>query len=392
MNIWVKKLLVFNKQTNVRYNAAVLLVNFVPNRVFRESFASNRNMHVPFKIPRSNGISPSSSPHPESSSNSLNVENNYDFNSKECKQILHQIIKFLFSLIDDISKFLYQAHIDAKNLNATKNNEVENNSTPINNEPPSKAIGSTSNRLIQYFTLLIYCMCSREEKKLFVTYNQTIDKFWQLYYPHIGNNHVYTNLNKQLAVHFFYQALLNCNENLDYLLAHTIESIPYTSANQEIKTRLKVTFTNRIARELPICTVAVDHEDCDLISYNRQCLHPYYATIRILCERSPAYCREMTNIQYFQWAFKHILPYSIQYPSAVQELNKCLELFLSRESFIATLQSQTKSKNGESAKGADDQSQKKKNENDRESVNEEELIVDNLSESENKATSENKVN
>ena len=376
MNIWVKKLLVFNKQTNVRYNAAILLVNLVPNRAFRETFTSNRNMLVPFKPPRStNGISPNSSPLPDSSTNLsqyTSLEMNYDFNSRECKQVLHQIIKFLFSFIDDISKFLHQAHVDAKNLNASKvgGNDADN-STPIG-DATNKSIGST--------------------------YNQSIDKFWKLYYPHIANNHVYTNLNKQLAVHFFYQTLLNCQDNLDYLLTHNIESIPYTSSNQEAKTRLKVTFTNRILRELPVCTVAVDHDDCDLITYNRQCLHPYYATIRLLCERSPAYCREMTNPQYFQWAFKHILPYSIQYPSAVQELNKCLELFLSRGTFtfanVSSTQSQVKNK-GDGVKNEETVQEKKKSENDRggvDSANEEELIVDDLSETENKVSNEKKVN
>ncbi len=94
----------------------------------------------------------------------------------------------------------------------------------------------------------------------------------------------------------------------------------------------KVVFTNRIAKELPMCTVAVDHEDSDLISYNRQCLHPYYATIRLLCQSSAAYTREMSVHSNFQWAFKHIMPYSGQYSSAVQELNKCVQLFIHQSS------------------------------------------------------------
>ena len=137
-------------------------------------------------------------------------------------------------------------------------------------------------------------------------------------------------------------------------------------------------------RELPVCTVAVDHEDCDLISYNRQCLHPYYASIRLLCERSPAYCREMTNPQYFQWAFKHIIPYSIQYPQAVQELNKCLELFLSRE-HVSAVPVTVPPQQFRDAKEADTaRTNKKKSVKEaRASSNDEELIVDDSSENEN---------
>jgi hypothetical protein len=90
----------------------------------------------------------------------------------------------------------------------------------------------------------------------------------------------------------------------------------------------KLHFKNRIARELPICTVSVDHEDGDLISFNRQCLHVYYATIRLLCMQSRAYTREISTHSNFQWALKHIMPYSMHYPLVAQELNKCLYLFL----------------------------------------------------------------
>jgi hypothetical protein len=65
-------------------------------------------------------------------------------------------------------------------------------------------------------------MCGKEEKQLFTNYNQTCDKFWSLiYYPHIANNHVFTNLNKKVGVQIFYQTLLNCAENLAYILACT---------------------------------------------------------------------------------------------------------------------------------------------------------------------------
>lgn len=36
----------------------------------------------------------------------------------------------------------------------------------------------------------------------------------------------------------------------------------------------------------------------------------------------------MSTHSNFQWAFKHIMPYSNQYSNAVQELNKCVQLFL----------------------------------------------------------------
>ena len=176
-------------------------------------------------------------------------------------------------------------------------------------------------------------MYSNDEKKLFSTYKQTMDKFWShVYYPHIANNHVCMNLNKQVIVHFFYQTILNCNENIEHILEHTTVNTDTNGTDSDSSYgKTKVVFTNRIAKELPMCTVAVDHEDNDLISYNRQCLHPYYASIRLLCQHSSSYTREMSTHSNFQWAFKHIMPYSNQYSNAVQELNKCVQLFIHQE-------------------------------------------------------------
>ena len=174
-------------------------------------------------------------------------------------------------------------------------------------------------------------MCGKEEKRLFTAHEHAIDKFWSsLFYPTIANNHTFTNVNKQVAVHFFYQTMLNCTENQNYILSQS-EMSNGGGETSSTSVCTKMQFTNCIAKELPMCTVAVDHEDGELISYNRQCLHPYYATIRLLCQASPAYAKEMTSHSNFQWAFKHIMPFANYYPTAVQELNKCIQVFIGQE-------------------------------------------------------------
>lgn len=299
MSLWVKPLLVNHKQTNIRFSAAILLANLVPNRSFRETFTSNRNMLVPFN-PSSNNSSNSllnltanNSPSNNSSVHSgynQPAELNYDFDSENCKNILHRIIKYLFSIIDELGQFVGNVK---SVVNDSKNNSTnsKDSSAPTSGNEGSTGVTklpTTSNRLVQYFTFLIYCMSSRAEKRLFSQYQQTMDKFWtNVYYPHIANNHVCVNLNKQVAVHFFFQALLNCEENVAHVLQTKLVSLDQTSGcvgNNSTKAsvnvaagigsdagpvRTKLVFVNRIARELPMCTVAVDHEDTDLISYNR---------------------------------------------------------------------------------------------------------------------------
>jgi len=118
MSLWVRLLLISHKQTNVRFSAAILLANLVPNRKFRETFTSNRNMLVPFKpvsqqnvnsgsetlLTNVNSASTSSSSLTETAAQTSN-ELNLDFESNECKQVLHRIIKFLFSIMDDLGPY-----------------------------------------------------------------------------------------------------------------------------------------------------------------------------------------------------------------------------------------------------------------------------------------------
>lgn len=47
-----------------------------------------------------------------------------------------------------------------------------------------------------------------------------------------------------------------------------------------------------------------------------------------MCERSREYRKEMCKHNNFGWAFKHVMPYSVQYPIAVNELNRCIQMFV----------------------------------------------------------------
>lgn len=110
MNIWVKPLLISHKQTNIRFSAAILLANLVPNRNFRETFTSSRNMLVPYKTPNSNNSLLNLTSNSTSNSSLLSGYNqpelNYDFDSEECKKTLHTIIKYLFSIVEDLGQYV----------------------------------------------------------------------------------------------------------------------------------------------------------------------------------------------------------------------------------------------------------------------------------------------
>ena len=261
MDVWLKRLLIDAKQTQVRFSAAVLIVNLVPDVDFRQEFTSNRNMLIPYRAESSQLTEP-------------------------FKQTINKIIRHLFSIMS--SNFLADC-VDTGELFQSTN-------------------------LIQYFTLIIYFLIGSEQKRLCIE-NNALEIFWQqVYFKHMANNHVTTNLNKQLMSHFVYHCLNECSPVLDYL----------TECNDEDN------FVHNMAKEMPMCTVVIDHEDADLINYNKQCLHPFYASIRLLCEHSSVYKRYMYNHSNLQWALKHVLPYSTLYPLACAELVKLVDL-MSRE-------------------------------------------------------------
>ena len=125
MSIWVKPLLIDQKQTNIRFSAAILLANLVPNRSFRETFTSNRNMLVPFKQPSGNNNNSSllnMTANSTSNSSAMSTYNqtadlNYEFESDECKKVLHRIMKYLFSIIEELGQFVQTARPTDKTAN-----------------------------------------------------------------------------------------------------------------------------------------------------------------------------------------------------------------------------------------------------------------------------------
>lgn len=63
-----------------------------------------------------------------------------------------------------------------------------------------------------------------------------------------------------------------------------------------------------------------DHEDGEVVAYNRAMLPPYYALLRMFCRRSTAFARTLAQHQNIHWAFRNIAPHAHLYPGAADEL------------------------------------------------------------------------
>ena len=63
--------------------------------------------------------------------------------------------------------------------------------------------------------------------------------------------------------------------------------------------------------------LSADHDDDQVVLFNRSTLPAYYGLLRLCCTQSRAFTRQLASHQNLQWAFKNITPYPAQY-SAVR--------------------------------------------------------------------------
>lgn len=61
-------------------------------------------------------------------------------------------------------------------------------------------------------------------------------------------------------------------------------------------------------------------------------LPAYYGLLRMMCQQSRVFTRHVAQHQNLQWAFKNITPHPTQYPAAVEELFKLMQLMVMKNS------------------------------------------------------------
>ena len=58
---------------------------------------------------------------------------------------------------------------------------------------------------------------------------------------------------------------------------------------------------------------SADHEDQEVALFNRSMLPAYYGILRMCCQESRSFTRQLAHHQNTQWAFQYITPYPAQY-------------------------------------------------------------------------------
>uniref|UniRef100_A0A8D8RQZ4 ubiquitinyl hydrolase 1 n=1 Tax=Cacopsylla melanoneura TaxID=428564 RepID=A0A8D8RQZ4_9HEMI len=163
----------------------------------------------------------------------------------------------------------------------------------------------TSSRLVQYFTVLNYFSMTRNEKLMLRNY---MEDLWKLFHPKLSEPTIPINLNKQSLLIFLFHASVDCPENIAALLQ-----------------------SPDIVKNLPFNYILADHDDHDVIMYNRAMLPAYYGLLRLCCQQSVEFRRHLASHQNIHWAFKNIAPHPSQYPAAVEELFQLMHFFAVKE-------------------------------------------------------------
>ncbi|UYV82776.1 USP34, partial [Cordylochernes scorpioides] len=108
-----------------------------------------------------------------------------------------------------------------------------------------------------------------------------------------------------------------------------------------------------ISRVVTQVCCRADHDDQEVVIFNRCMLPAYYGLLRLCCQQSRSFTRHLASHQNIQWAFKNITPYTTQYATvlfsehqlacdsphgdstglgvqAINELFKLMKLFVAR--------------------------------------------------------------
>ena len=83
-----------------------------------------------------------------------------------------------------------------------------------------------------------------------------------------------------------------------------------------------------VTKNIAFNYILADHEDTEVVNFNRMMLPTYYGLLKMCCIESRVFRRQLAQHQNIQWAFKNITPYYTQYTMACEELFKLMALFV----------------------------------------------------------------
>ncbi|OTF76682.1 hypothetical protein BLA29_001605 [Euroglyphus maynei] len=156
-------------------------------------------------------------------------------------------------------------------------------------------------RLTNYFFVLTYLMINTKQKRLFIAH---FNDFWMLFQTKLSEPAIPIHQNKQAFLMFLYVACHECKDSIKCIVQNP-----------------------HVYKKIAFNYILADHEDQEVVMFNKNMLPYYYGLLKLCCEHSRSFTRYLASHQNIQWAFKNITPYSNHYSLAINELFKLIRLF-----------------------------------------------------------------
>lgn len=109
--------------------------------------------------------------------------------------------------------------------------------------------------------------------------------------PKLSEPAIATNHNKQALLSFWYNVCVDCSENVRLIVQNPV-----------------------VTKNIAFNYILADHDDQEVVLFNRAMLPAYYGILRLCCEQSASFTRLLASHQNIQWAFKNLTPHASQYP------------------------------------------------------------------------------
>lgn len=157
-------------------------------------------------------------------------------------------------------------------------------------------------KLTNYFFVMSYFLIhSKQKRQIFSLFTD----FWSLFQNKLSEPAISIHQNKQSFLVFWYLSCQECPEIVKFLVQNP-----------------------SIYRKIPFNYILADHDDQDVVLFNKNMLPYYYGILRLCCNQSRIFTRYLALHQNIQWAFKNITPHMNHYQLAVQELFKLMKIFI----------------------------------------------------------------
>ncbi|CAF3593955.1 unnamed protein product [Rotaria socialis] len=286
---WLKPYLLYNTYTKVRTLMAQLLVALVPSAIFRQTYRTGKYFLNLSKQQLASATQTTTTHGTITSLLTLNqqispVSNTTSFSALfdhlQFAQYPSDFTTDTYSILRTLLSHLLELLIE------------------IGHDQNELHMNDNQQRLVQYLSVVIHFTRYTPEKCTLSESHYLHALCTLISHPKLTEDHTINNGNK-LLIFILLQQLLT-------------EKIFLTNT---------LTYEHDFKQQLPMCLIIVDHEDQELILYNRLFLFIYYNILKQICQYSWLYSKELALHKNMSWALKNVLPYVHLYPDACEQLS-----------------------------------------------------------------------